>query len=135
MQSGDDAARGLGALSSPSRTRSPEPQVVGEALAIDVHTATPPQGAVESRATLTPMADSRAETPPRAADAQGASAGGIRATTSPTVIDIDPISSVPSGAEDLVTASNRPGARRFGNIWRAGTSTFVFKPEVATTLN
>jgi hypothetical protein len=43
------------------------------------------------------------ETPPRAADeAKGTSTGGIRAMTSPTVIDVDPISAVPGGAEDLV---------------------------------
>jgi hypothetical protein len=84
-------------------TRSSEPQVVGEALADDAHTATPPPGAVESRATSPPVADSRLETPPRAADAGGAtSIGDVGGTTSPTVIDVDPISTRPAGAEDLV---------------------------------
>jgi hypothetical protein len=40
--------------------------------------------------------------PPRAADARGASAGDVRATTSPTIIEVNPISAIPSGAEDLV---------------------------------
>jgi hypothetical protein len=35
------------ATSSPSRTRSPEPQVVGEALAYDACTASPTQGMAE----------------------------------------------------------------------------------------
>jgi hypothetical protein len=92
---------GLGVPSSPSRTRSPEPQVVGEALADDARTATPPRGAVESRTTSPPVASARVETPPLAADAGGASAGDVGATTSPTIIDVDPISAVPGGAEDL----------------------------------
>jgi hypothetical protein len=41
----------LGALASPSGTRSDEPKVVGEVLADNAHTATPLRGAVESRAT------------------------------------------------------------------------------------
>jgi hypothetical protein len=93
---------GLGAPSSPSRTRSPEPQVVGEVLADDARTATPPRGAVESRATSPPVAVARVETPPRAAGAGGASAGDVGTTTSPMIIDADPISAVPGGAEDLV---------------------------------
>jgi hypothetical protein len=93
----------LGALVSPSRTRSDEPKVVGEVLADDAHTTTPPRGAVESRATSPPVADARVETPPRVADAGGAtSTGGVGATTSPTIIDVDPISARPAGAEDLV---------------------------------
>jgi hypothetical protein len=92
----------LGAPASPSRTRSAEPKVVGEALADDAHTATPPRGVVESKATSLPVADSRVETPPHVIEVGGASAGDIRATTSPTIIDVDPISAVPGGAEDLV---------------------------------
>jgi hypothetical protein len=43
------------------------------------------------------------EAPPRIADAAGAtSTGDVRPTTSPTIIDIDPISAGPVGAEDLV---------------------------------
>jgi hypothetical protein len=93
---------GLGAPSSPSHTRSPEPRVVGEALADDARTASPPRGAVESRATSPPVAAARLETPPHVADAGGASAGDVGATTSPTIIDVDPISAVPGEAEDLV---------------------------------
>jgi hypothetical protein len=93
---------GLSAPSSPSRTRSPEPRVVGEALADDTRIATQPRGAVESMTTSPPVVAARVETPPRAANARGASAGDVGATTSPTIIDADPISAVPGGAEDLV---------------------------------
>jgi hypothetical protein len=89
-------------LASPSRTRSADPTVVGEALADDTCTSTLPRGAVESRATSPPVADSRVETPPRAVEVGGASAGDIRVTTSPRVIDVDSISASPAGAEDLV---------------------------------
>jgi hypothetical protein len=93
----------LGAPASPSRTRSDEPKVVGEVLADDAHTTTPPRGAVESRATSMPVADARVETPPRTADARGATyTGDVGATTSPTIIDVDPISARHAGAEDLV---------------------------------
>jgi hypothetical protein len=102
MQAVDEAARGLIAPSSPSRMRSPEPQVVAAALADDAHTATPPRGAVEGRATSPPVADTRVDTPLHAADAMGASAGDVGATASPTIIDVDPISAVPGGVEDLV---------------------------------
>jgi hypothetical protein len=82
---------------------------VGEALADDARTATPPRGAVETVVTSPPVAGARVETPPRAAEVVGASAGDIGAlagdigaTTSPTIIDVDPIRAVPGGAEDLV---------------------------------
>jgi hypothetical protein len=92
-----------GAPASPSRTRSAEPKVVGEALADDAHTAAPPRGAVKSRATSPPVADSRVETPPCVVNAGGVtSAGDMGATTSPTIIDVNPISAVPGGVEDLV---------------------------------
>jgi hypothetical protein len=93
---------GLGAPYSRSHTRSPEPWVVGEALADDARTATPPQGAVESRATSPPVAATRVETSSRVVEAGGASAGSTRATASPMVFDVEPISAVPGGAEDLV---------------------------------
>jgi hypothetical protein len=48
------------------------------------------------------MAGARVDTPPRAADAGGVSAGDVGATASPAVIDVDPISVVPGGADDLV---------------------------------
>jgi hypothetical protein len=92
----------LGAPASPSRTRSPEPMIVGEALADDARIATPPRGVVESRAVSPPVADSRVETPPRAVEAEGVSTGDVGATASPSIIDIDPISACPARAEDLV---------------------------------
>jgi hypothetical protein len=93
----------LGAPASSSRTRSKELKVVGVVLADDAHTATPPRGAVESRVTSLPVADARVETPPRVADAGGAtSTGDVGAMTSLTIIDVDPISARPAGAEDLV---------------------------------
>jgi hypothetical protein len=96
---GDDQ----GAPASPSRTRSEEPKVVGEVLVNDAHTATPPRGAVESRATSPPVADARVETPPLVADPGGATyTEDVRATTSPTIINVHPISAQPAGAGDLV---------------------------------
>jgi hypothetical protein len=74
---------------------------VGEALADDVHTATPPRGAAEGRAASPLVANARVGTPPRAADAGGVFAGDVGATASPAVIDVDPISVVPGGADDL----------------------------------
>jgi hypothetical protein len=86
----------LGAPASPSCTRSAEPKVVGEALADDARTATPPRGAVASRATSPPVADSRVETPLVVVDAGGVtSAGDVKATTplglltsTPSVLDL-----------------------------------------------
>jgi hypothetical protein len=93
----------LGAQSSHSRTRSPDPKVVGEALADDTRTTTPPRGAAESRATSPLVAYSRVGSPPRAVEAgEGASVGDVGATTSPRIIDVDPISAKPAGADDLV---------------------------------
>jgi hypothetical protein len=82
---------------SPSRTRSPEPQVLGEALSDDARTATPPRGAVESVVTSPPVVDARVGTPPRVAEVVGTSAGDVGATASPTFINTDPIRTVPSG--------------------------------------
>jgi hypothetical protein len=48
------------------------------------------------------VSDARVGTPPRAADAGGASSRDVGATASPTIIDADHISAVPGGAEDLV---------------------------------
>jgi hypothetical protein len=90
------------AQSSPSRMRSPELQVVGEALADDARTATPPRGAVENVVTSPPVADARVDTPPRVAEVVGTSAGDIGAETSPTIIYTDSIRTIPGGAEDLV---------------------------------
>jgi hypothetical protein len=90
------------APSSPSRTRSPEPQVVGEVLADDARTATPPRGTVEGVVTSPPVADTRVGSPPRTTEGVKTSAGDVGSTTSPTIIDVDPIRSVPGGGEDLV---------------------------------
>jgi hypothetical protein len=87
---------------SPSRTRSPEPQVVGEALADDAHTATPPRGTVEGVVNSPPVADMRMDSPPRVDEGVETSAGDVGATTSPVIIDVYPIRIVPGGAEDLV---------------------------------
>jgi hypothetical protein len=48
------------------------------------------------------MAFARVETPSRVVEAGEASTGGVGASTSLAVIDVDPISVVPSGAEVLV---------------------------------
>jgi hypothetical protein len=82
--------------------RSPEPQVVGEALADGTCTATPPRGTLEGVVTSPPVADTRVDSPPRTAEGVETSAGDVGATTSPTIIDIDPIRTVPGGSEDLV---------------------------------
>jgi hypothetical protein len=48
------------------------------------------------------MADARVGTPPRAAHDRRASVRDVGATSSPTIIDANPISAVPGGVEDLV---------------------------------
>jgi hypothetical protein len=88
--------------SSPSCTRSPEPQVVGEVLADDARTTTPPRGVVEGMVASPPVANTRAGSPPRASEGVGASAVDVGATTSPTITDVDPIQTVPGGAEGVV---------------------------------
>jgi hypothetical protein len=90
------------APSSPSCMRSPEPQVVGEALADDVRTATPPRGTVDGVVTSPPVDDMRVDSPPRAAESVETSARDVRVTTFPTIIDVDPIRKVHCGAEDHV---------------------------------
>jgi hypothetical protein len=52
--------------------------------------------------TSSPVADMRAGSPPRTAEGAETSAGDVGATTSPTIIDVDPIGSVPGGDVDLV---------------------------------
>jgi hypothetical protein len=89
------------ALSSPSRTRSPEPQVVGEALVDDARTTIPTRGVAEGVTTSPPVADTRAGSSLHATEDVGTSVGGVRATTSPTVVDVDPIRAVPDGARDV----------------------------------
>jgi hypothetical protein len=57
---------------------------------------------VKNVVTSTPVADTRVNTPPRTTEAVEASVGDVGATTSPTIIEVDPIRAVPGGAEDLV---------------------------------
>jgi hypothetical protein len=83
-------------------TRGASCPIVGEVLADDACTATLPRGAVENVVTSPPVDNAKVNTPPRADEAVGASAGDVGAMTSPTIIDIDPIRAVPDGAEDLV---------------------------------
>jgi hypothetical protein len=75
---------------------------VGEVLADDPRTTTPPRGIVEGVVTSLPVADTRAGSPPRTAEGVGTSAGDVRATTSPTIIDVNPIRTVLGGAKDVV---------------------------------
>jgi hypothetical protein len=89
------------APSSPSRTRSPEPQVVGEALIDDARTATPTRGVAEGATTSPPMADTRAGSSLHAVEGVETSAGGLGAVTSPTIVDVDPIRAVPDAARDV----------------------------------
>jgi hypothetical protein len=63
------------APSSPSRTRSPEPQVVGERLVDDARTATPTRGVVEGATTSPPVADTRAGSSLHTAEGVETSAG------------------------------------------------------------
>jgi hypothetical protein len=93
----------LGAPTSPSRTRSADPKVMGESLVDDARTATPPRGAAESRATSPPVADTRMASPPRTVEAgEGAIVGDVGAMVSPRIIDVDLISARPAGGDDLV---------------------------------
>jgi hypothetical protein len=71
----------LGAPASPSRTRLPEPKVVGEALADDARTATPPRGVAESRTASPPVVDTGVVSPPRIVEVQeGATVGDVGET-------------------------------------------------------
>jgi hypothetical protein len=89
------------APSSPSRTRSPEPQVMGEALANDARTATPTRGMAEGLTTSPPVTDTRAVSSLHTTESVETSAGGVGATTSPIVVDVDPIRAVPGGTKDV----------------------------------
>jgi hypothetical protein len=93
----------LGAPASRSRTRSPDPKVVGEVLVDDARTTTPLRGAAESRAASPPVVDTGVTSPPHAIEAgEGTSVGDVGATTSPRIIDVNPMSSRPAGVEDLI---------------------------------
>jgi hypothetical protein len=94
----------LGAQASAPRTRSPDHGVATQTLVYDARMTTPPPAADSRTSTLPPAADARVATPPPTADAgtQGAVVD-VGTSASPRVIDVDPISMVPGGAdEDLV---------------------------------
>jgi hypothetical protein len=62
--------------SSPLRVRSPEPQVAGEELVDDAHTATPTRGLVEGVTTSPPVTDTRAGSSLHTAEGVETSVGG-----------------------------------------------------------
>jgi hypothetical protein len=72
---------------------------VGEALADDAHTATPTRGMAEVLTTSPPVTDTRAGSSFHTAEGVDTSAGDVGATTSPAVVDVDPIRAVPGGTE------------------------------------
>jgi hypothetical protein len=74
-----------------------------ESLTDDAQTATPPPGAGEERTTPSVASDSRMVSPPRACDAGvGSAVGDVGTPTSPRIIDVDPISSRPAGADNVL---------------------------------
>jgi hypothetical protein len=87
--------------SSPSRTRSPEPQVAGEGLVDDAHTATPTRGMAEGLTTSSPVIGTRAGSSLHTTESVETSVGEVGATTSPTVVDVDPIRAIPDGAKNV----------------------------------
>jgi hypothetical protein len=87
--------------SSPSRTRSPEPQVAGEALVDDARIATLTRGMAEGLTTSPPVTDTRAGSCLHTAEGVETSVGEVGVTTSPTVVDVDPIRAIPNGARDV----------------------------------
>jgi hypothetical protein len=92
--------------SSPSRTSSPEPQVTGEALVDDARIAAPTRGLAEGGTTSPPVTDTRAGSSLHTAEGVDSSVGVVGATTSPTIVDVDPSRVVPDGAKDV--AEDRP---------------------------
>jgi hypothetical protein len=90
-------------VASPSRTRSPDPKVVGESWVDDAWTATMPRGAAESRATSPLVADAGLASSPHAVEArERAAVADVRAVVSPSIIGVNPISARPVRADDLV---------------------------------
>jgi hypothetical protein len=75
---------------------------VGEVLADDAGTITPPRGVAERVATSPPVTGTRAGSPLRTTEGVETSDGEAGATTSPTIVDVDPIKTVTGGAEDVV---------------------------------
>jgi hypothetical protein len=102
MQAGGKTTRGTGCpiISLPHEVAPATGR--GEALADDARTTTLPRGVAEGVATLPPVTDTRVGSPVRTAWGVRTSAGEVGATTSPTIIDVDPIRTVPGGTEDVV---------------------------------
>jgi hypothetical protein len=72
-------------------------------LTNDARTATLPRGATESTACSPPVVDARVASPPcTVAVGEGGAVGDVRVPASPKIIDVDPISCKPGGADDLV---------------------------------
>jgi hypothetical protein len=74
---------------------------MGEALADDARTTTPTRGMAEGLMTSPPVTDTRAGSSLHTTEGVETSAGEVGATTSPTVVDVDPIRVVPDGAKDV----------------------------------
>jgi hypothetical protein len=62
----------------------------------------PTRGIVEVVTTSPPVTDTRAGSPLCTTEGVETSAGEVRATASPTVVDVDPMRTVPGGTEDVV---------------------------------
>jgi hypothetical protein len=77
------------------------PQVVGEMLADDARTTTPTRGMAEGLATSPPVTDTRAGSSQHTTEGIETSVGEVGATTSPAVVDVDPIRAVPDGTKDV----------------------------------
>jgi hypothetical protein len=74
---------------------------VGEALADDARIATPTRGIAEGVTTSPPVTDTSAGSPLRTTEGVETLAGEVGATTSSTVVDVDPIRTVPGLTEDV----------------------------------
>jgi hypothetical protein len=75
---------------------------MGEALADDARTTTPPRGVAEGVATSPPVTGLRAGSPLHTTEGVETSAGEVGATISPTIVDVDRIRTVPGEVEDVV---------------------------------
>jgi hypothetical protein len=75
---------------------------VGEELADDACTTTPTRGMAEGLTTSPPVIGTRAGSSLHTTEGIETSAGEVGATTSPAVVDVDPIRAVPDGTKDVV---------------------------------
>jgi hypothetical protein len=101
MQAGGRAIGGVGYAIVTLPHEVARPQVVGEALVDDACTATPTRGVAEGVTTSPSVADMRAGSSLHVAEGVETSARGVGATTSPTIVDVNPIRAVPDGARDV----------------------------------